>query len=202
MTRRKKTKHITKNQESDQHIIANMGLFWHCEKVRWVGNRKIGRARLAGIRSSGKKAGEVDFWKQKGIYALYDDNYKLIYVGQAGNTGLGSRLKQHLNDMSGRWNMFSWFGMLKVTRQNKLVDTWQIKNTCRNHLADILEGIVITVSEPPMNGQGGRFGKRVELFLQTDDRIPDVSERKNIINEIDEKLVKHTKKLLNVIRKN
>ncbi len=202
MARSKKTKRIAKYQDSDQRVIKNMGLFWRCEEVRWAGNRGIGGGRLAGERAKNKRLGEVDFWKQKGIYALYD-NHHLVYVGQTSKSGLGSRLKQHyFNDMVGRWNMFSWFGMLKATRQNKLAVPWETKYTFRSHLADILEGIVIAVAEPPLNGQEGRFGEKVEYFLQVDDRIPDEKKQKEIINEIDGKLKKYVKKLLRAIRRN
>ena len=94
-----------KKKASGQKIISNMGLFWRRDQVRWKGNRGIGRARLAGRRRSAKRKGEVDFWKQTGIYALYAE-YDFIYVGQAGlsdQSNLGNRLKHHLtDDLAGR----------------------------------------------------------------------------------------------------
>jgi hypothetical protein len=150
-----------------------MGLFWIRDKVRWRGNRKIGQHRIAGVRRHAKREGEVDFWHQSGIYALYAD-YHLVYVGQAGltdNSCIGSRLRAHLEDrLAGRWNMFSWFGLQTVrSTDNELGKRGQVRITKNSHLNDVLEGIIIEVAEPPMNNQKGRFGTDVELYLQVDD---------------------------------
>jgi len=158
-----------------QDIIKNMGLFWNREQVRWRGDRGIGKQRLAGFRSTAKKQGQVDFWPQTGIYALYAD-YHLVYVGQAGLTDkscLGNRLKIHTKgDLAGRWNMFSWFGLQSVNKTtNKLRDRGNVKISTRTELANVLEGILIEVSEPPMNSQKVRFGANVERYLQCDDCI-------------------------------
>jgi len=164
-----------KKNYSGQNIIRNMGLFWKRDQVRWKGNRGIGKARLAGKRRAAKAKGEVDFWKQTGIYALYAD-YHLVYVGQAGlsdKSFIGTRLKQHLtDDLAGRWDMFSWFG-LQVVREgdNKVGKRTKLSVSSRAHLANVLEGIIIEVAEPPMNSQGARFGKRVERYIQIDDSM-------------------------------
>lgn len=165
-------KGIKKRRDRGQRIIANMGLFWSRDHVRWKGHRGIGPARLAGKRRSAKTKGDVDFWKQTGVYALYAD-YRLVYVGQAGLTDkscIGNRLKQHLTDeLSGRWNLFSWFGLKPVDRANTLMRPKKLTQTRESHLANVLEGIIIEVAEPPMNSQKGRFGRRVERFIQVDD---------------------------------
>jgi len=149
-----------------------MGLFWKRDLVRWRGNRGVGPSRLAGQRQTAKKRGEVDFWEQSGIYALYAD-YRLIYVGQAGlsdRSFLGNRLKRHLTDESaGRWDIFSWFGLQKVKGNNELGMRSEVKISSRADLANVLEGILIEVAEPPMNSQKGRFGRRVERYIQVDD---------------------------------
>jgi len=162
-----------KKKDRGQQLIRNMGLFWHRDQVRWKGNRRIGKARLAGKRRSAKTKGEVDFWKQTGIYALYAD-YRLIYVGQGGlsdKSYLGTRLKKHLtDDFAGRWNTFSWFGLQVVKRtDNTLGKRTKFSVGSRAHLANVLEGIIIEVAEPPMNRQGARFGRRVERYIQVDD---------------------------------
>lgn len=169
-----------KKRDRGQKIIANMGLFWRRDKVRWRGNRGIGRARLAGKRQSAKKKGVVDFWKQTGIYALYAD-YHLVYVGQAGLSDLscfGNRLKQHqTDDLAGRWDMFSWFGLQKVrSSDNKVGKRTKLSVSSRAHLANVLEGILIEVAEPPMNSQKGRFGRRVERYIQEDDSAQPAAE--------------------------
>jgi len=150
-----------------------MGLYWKREKVRWTGNRRVGKRRLAGVRASEKKAGEVDFWEQTGIYALYDADYHLIYVGQAGfgdKSYIGTRLKHHSRDeLAGRWDMFSWFGLRKVTTNNVLGVKPERKSGTLTDIGNVLEAILIQAAEPPMNRQGGKFGKRVKRYLQVDD---------------------------------
>jgi hypothetical protein len=161
-----------KKTDRGQKIVSNMGLFWKRDHVRWKGNKRIGKAQLAGRRRSAKKKGEVDFWKQTGVYALYAE-YDLIYVGQAGlsdQSNLGNRLKSHLtDDLAGRWDMFSWFGLQKVTVKNKVGKRTKVNVSTKAHLANVLEGIIIEVAEPPMNSQKGRFGSRVERYIQVDD---------------------------------
>lgn len=161
-----------KKSERGQDIIKNMGLFWTRDKIMWRGTKKDPKG-LTGVRTHAKTSGPVDFWSQTGIYALYAD-YHLVYVGQAGLTDkscIGSRLKAHLsNDLAGRWNMFSWFGLQAVLKSNRLGKRGEVKLTSRAHLANVLEGIVIEIAEPPMNNQKGRFGDKVERYLQVDKR--------------------------------
>jgi len=191
-----------KKTASGQEIISNMGLFWRRDQVRWKGNRGMGRARLAGRRRSAKRKGEVDFWKQTGIYALYA-KYDLIYVGQAGlsdQSNLGNRLKHHLtDDLAGRWDMFSWFGLQTVKADNKVGKRAKLNLSTRAHLANVLEGIIIEVAEPPMNSQKGRFGGRVERYIQVDDSLDSENEaNKKILRSIDklEQKVEKTKEQL------
>ncbi|MBI3850444.1 MAG: hypothetical protein HY298_09165 [Verrucomicrobia bacterium] len=197
-----------KKKDQGQKIIANMGLFWKRDWVRWKGDRGIGRARLAGKRRYAKTQGEVDFWTQTGIYSLYAD-YRLVYVGQAGlsdKSCLGNRLKAHLSDdLAGRWDMFSWFGLQKVrTTDNKVGTRKQVNVSSRSHLANVLEGIIIEVAEPPMNSQKGRFGKRVERYIQVDDSVELAAEiQKEIIGkveELDEQLKTTRKQLKEAVR--
>ncbi len=166
---------MAKKTDQGQKIIANMGLYWARSKVRWKGNAGIGPARLAGRRRWAKKQGDVNFWPQTGIYALYA-NHHLVYVGQAGlsdQSCLGTRLKQHLtDDLAGRWDMFSWFGLQKVrSTDNKVGNRTKLSISSRGHLANVLEGIIIAVADPPMNSQWGRFGRKVELYIQIDDSL-------------------------------
>lgn len=188
-----------RSQDFGQKIIKNMGLFWDSNSVRWRGNRGIGEKRLIGRRATEKRAGEVNFWDQTGIYALYTADYRLIYVGQAGLTDvscLGTRIKAHLtDDLAGRWRLFSWFGLQVVrTTDNELGKRTQVAITRRNHLANVLEGILIEVAEPPMNNQKGRFGRRVERYLQIDEGPkPQLAENERIRKQI-EKLQTLTQK--------
>jgi hypothetical protein len=165
-----------KKKDSGQKIIANMGLYWKRENVRWVGSRSEKR-KLIGKRAKEKTGGSVDFWKQTGIYALYNTDYDLIYVGQAGfgdKSCIGDRLKHHTrDDLSGRWDKFSWFGLRKVTNKNKLGNKPQHKGGNLTSIGNVLEAILIEVAEPPMNSQGGKFGNKVERYLQDEDERAD-----------------------------
>jgi hypothetical protein len=198
-----------KKKTNDQRIITNMGLFWGRDKVRWKGNAGIGPARVAGVRAVAKKSGEVDFWNQTGIYSLYDANYRLVYVGQAGLSDIsciGTRLKQHIkDDLAGRWEMFSWFGLQRVNKTTNALPKKRskINISTRGQLANVLEGIIIEVAEPPMNNRSGRFGRRVERYLQFDDSVDrDAKAHEKtlaLISDLDEKvddtrrrLTKHT----------
>jgi len=186
-----------------QQIIANMGLFWKREKVNW-GSPGPGReGKLLGVSKSAKRAGEVNFWEQTGIYALYDADYHLIYVGQAGfgsgeNSQIGNRLKHHNRDeLAGRWEMFSWFGLRKVKKNNVLGSAPARRSGSRTDIGNVLEGILIEVAEPFMNKQRGKL-KPAKLYTQkpwVDDQ--DTNAHKKILDEIS----KLPAKLKKIIRK-
>jgi len=151
-------------------VINTMGLFWHRDQCLWRGNRAVGQASLMGVRAGAKRQGHVNFWNQVGIYALYTADYRIVYVGQAGigdKACIGSRLKAHTrDDLAGRWELFSWFGLKKVKGNNALGAKFELAHTTWRGIADILEGVVIEIAEPPMNSQKGRFGKGVHRYLQ------------------------------------
>jgi hypothetical protein len=147
-------------------LIRNYGLFWHRERVNWGKGRK--RGTLEGYLKNAKRQGTVNFRDQRGIYVLYDDTFRIVYVGQAGhgNQCLFDRLKQHKSDhLAERWSRFSWFGTRGVT------DAWVLAEDedFRPTLADVLnhiEAILLATAEPPLNLQRGRFGSEVEQYLQ------------------------------------
>ncbi len=154
--------------DSRSKVIANMGLFWRREVV-WSGERKAFKKNLFGSRVHAKREGKIDFWKQAGIYALYAD-YNLIYVGQAGmgdKSCIGDRLHGHTkDDLAGRWDMFSWFGLRKAKGNGELGMKRGKTNPTVKNLADVLEGILIEVAQPPQNSQKGRFGPGVHRYIQ------------------------------------
>jgi hypothetical protein len=83
-------------------LIQNYGLYWRAKDVFWGSGPKAGR--LLGVPSKNTTAEPVDMREQSGVYVLYAE-YKMIYVGQAGNGNqkLFDRLKQHNRDaLSGR----------------------------------------------------------------------------------------------------
>jgi hypothetical protein len=108
--------------------------------------------------------------EQQGVYCLYDDSFRLVYVGQAGGKNeqrLFGRLKQHREDfVSDRWTKFSWFGVRRVLGNGELQAE---KSAAHPDIGDVLnhiEAILIAAAEPVHNRQGGRFGETVEKYLQ------------------------------------
>lgn len=149
--------------------IQSLGLFWREDSVFWGAGKK--RGKLLGVPATRLTAEPIDFREQIGIYILYDD-FRPIYVGQTAGGGqkLLARLKQHRkDDLAGRWNRFSWFGMLRVLGSGDLSAFPRHFNILNQVLLNHMEGILIHAIEPPMNGQSGRFGKKVKRYLQVRD---------------------------------
>lgn len=150
-------------------LIRSVGLFWREDNVFWGAGNQAGS--LLGVPSHAMTSDEIDFREQIGIYALYAD-YQLVYVGQAG-TGdqtIFDRLKHHRkNDLAGRWNRFSWFGVLRVLNSGELSAKTEALHPALPDVLNHIEGILIHAVEPPMNSQGGRFGENVTRYLQVRD---------------------------------
>jgi hypothetical protein len=151
-------------------LIKNYGLFWKREEVEWVPRQ--GKLRGIGVRK--KRQGYADFSKQRRIYALYDETFRLIYVGQAGkgNRRLYNRLRAHTrNNLAHRWTYFSWFGVCKLSEERDEDDDFVLEEfegqpvglgDTLNHL----EAILIMAGEPIRNQEGGRFGDGVIHYRQ------------------------------------
>ena len=154
-------------------LIHSYGLFWERGNVEWGAGRRAGHLR--GLRVTARREDPVDFRDQKGIYALYDHDFNLVYVGQAGRGQKGlegsrtlfDRLRQH-NDgpMRARWTYFSWFGTLKrIPASGPGKDRFEEEKEGRVDIAttlDELEGILIMAADPLLNRQGGKFKKADE----------------------------------------
>jgi hypothetical protein len=146
-----------RRQKRPKHILKNYGILWDRERVFW------GRGRARGQLLGGTAKRPVDFRDQIGVYVLYDDAQKIVYVGQAGrkNQRIFARLKGHLkNHLAPRWRYFSWFGLLSVNKDGSL-SGWDspqknVTTTIAGHL-DGYEGVLIAASDPQFNRQGARF---------------------------------------------
>lgn len=159
-------------------MIQNYGLFWSRDGVHWSfgrGGRGAFRGSLKGEFVQNRIPEVVDFREQVGIYCLYDNNFKLLYVGQAGfgNATLFDRLRSHTgNDLAERWTKFSWFGLkpviLEEQKAHRLADIPQNQFDVRQVL-NSLEGILIVGAEPPLNRQGPRFGEAQKFAQHWDD---------------------------------
>lgn len=149
-------------------LVRNYGLFWRRDDVFWGWQKKAGHLKGRAVRLA--KSEPVDFRNQVGVYALYDDNYSLIYFGQAGRGEghkLFNRLKDHKTDrIADRWTRFSWFGTRFVKKDNELSDEKTGFQGGATDVLDHIEAVVLAVAEPPHNRQGGRFGNKVQQFRQ------------------------------------
>jgi hypothetical protein len=112
----------------------------------------------------GRRSGKViDFREQIGVYVLYDEARRPIYVGQAGqgNARLFNRLRSHRRDnLALRWQYFSWFGLLQVNKRGDLsgwdAPSKRVAGTIGSTLNEI-EGVLIAATEPAFNKQGAKF---------------------------------------------
>jgi len=147
-------------------LIQNYGLFWRLDHVYW--GRPNNPGTLLGRYRRARRREPVNFANQKGIYVLYDEGFRIVYVGQsgAGDHGLLRRLRSHRRDhLAERWSRFSWFGLLPV-RNGEINERYVIKQPNITTTLNQIEGILLSVSEPPLNLQRGRFGDNIEQYLQ------------------------------------
>jgi hypothetical protein len=151
-------------------LIHTIGLYWRTDDVYWGAGSNAGK--LLGVPSAYRSSDPIDFRDQIGFYALYND-YKLIYVGQvgSGSNTLFGRLKSHRKyNLSNRWNQFSWFGLRHVLKSGKLSNINTQAHPSLNVILNHIEAVLIEVAEPPMNGQGGKFGSKAKWYIQTRDK--------------------------------
>lgn len=148
-------------------LFQNYGLFWHADQIGWGSPGKGNQGTLCGFQT--KKSGPVDFRYQRGVYALYDESFQILYVGQAGygNARLYDRLYNHMSDHLGeRWQRFSWFGIDPVRRTSGslAVVEDEPKSPAVNEVLNHLEAILIAAAEPRLNRQGGKFGSALQFY--------------------------------------
>ena len=145
-------------------LIRNYGLFWKRAWIHFGAGSNPGH--LKGVKVGAKSSDPVNFRDQQGVYCLYDDNFSLVYVGQAGGKNdqrLFDRLKQHREDfVSERWSKFSWFGVRRVLLTNELAGETEAAHPEISDVLNHIEAILIVAAEPVHNRQGGRFGEKVD----------------------------------------
>jgi hypothetical protein len=172
-------------------VIKNYGLMWRRDAVHW--GRGSNRGTLNG-RRSGKI---VDFRGQIGVYVLYDEGRRPIYVGQAGqgNARLFNRLRAHARDgLALRWQYFSWFGLLPVNKGGGLsgrdAPEKRVSGTLRSTLNEI-EGVLIAATEPAFNKQGAQF-KGIGRYRQVHFTPEEVStsQLRDLVDDVNAKLDK------------
>jgi hypothetical protein len=162
-------------------IIKNYGFLWERKYINRGAGGYGNAGNLIGYRT-GAATKLVDFREQIGVYALYDQNLTIVYIGQAGNGNatLFSRLKQHMtsNALRNRWSYFSWVGFRQVNSRTSDLSIRQENVSSRvsgftyGDALNEIEGILIEFIEPKLNKQGGKL-KKAREYLQ---KIPDEDE--------------------------
>lgn len=168
----------TVEAEPDESVIRCLGMYWQRDFVVWKND-----PRVFGKQQALSKP--VDFGSQRGIYILYD-HHTVVYVGRSVDRPMGRRLYEHTIDrLSSRWNRFSWFGLLNVTDEGKLVQA-PIKVTLPSLIAT-LEALLIEALEPPQNRKRGDDFSVMEYIQDID---PEIKERElqNTLRAIEQKL--------------
>lgn len=177
-------------------FIKFYGLYWRKSAVSWQYKKLLGQPQ--GWMGKGKLAKDFDrstvqmnFWGQKGVYILYDDNLHPVYAGQAGLTRknsdggqcIGDRLSAHSRGIyRNGWSLFSWFGFMHVDKFNlkerddnfRMGPDWKFKPQSRGELNQLLasfEAILIEGFAPRFNARGGDLGDAV-LVDQYDEPAP------------------------------
>lgn len=147
-------------------LIKVYGEHWRPDFVEW-GKKGRGRGgKLMGKLSKKDSTHRVDHWDQSGIYVLYQDR-EAVYVGQASQNDLGSRLRNHLTDrLGGRWNAFSWYGVRGVDLDKNQLMPAEDKAASPKGVIDELEAILISAGEPRLNKRSGQPGADVLNFEQ------------------------------------
>jgi len=132
-------------------LIRAYGLLWNPDAVDWGSVGRGNRGSLLGkIRRDGSTH-EIDFWDAHGVYVLLDQ-FRPIYIGQAGKGGLGPRLRDHLSDrFAGRWDMFSWFSMSTTNVTTSNVRAPGKRTLKPKTVLDTLEALGILLADPPLN---------------------------------------------------
>jgi hypothetical protein len=148
-----------------QKPIRALGLYWERSKVNWNHNKITLNAFLGSVPK--KNLPPVNMSDQKGIYILYD-GHDVVYVGRTTNT-LGDRLRDHTRDvLQTRWNRFSWFGFLPVDAKSGKLEDHDVSVANSSVLAAVLEAVLITSLEPPLNWRSGDHLKGKEYIQVAD----------------------------------
>lgn len=160
--------------EPETGLINAFGMYWLREGVLWE------KPKLLGQQQAGSSS--VDFLEQRGVYLLHDRR-EVIYVGRTTDQAMGQRLRQHTTDrLGGRWDRFSWFGILPVTPEGTLAsgpsETFNIENLIATMEALLIEGL-----EPRQNRKRGDGFSAVE-FIQVVDPVIEERQRKAMMVEI------------------
>lgn len=161
-------------------LLTSFGMSWRRELVVWSRN-----PNLFGQQQRGAK--KVNFSSQKGIYLLYDDK-DIVYIGRATDQSIGKRLSNHTADrLNGRWNRFSWFGILPVTEEGKILNRANVQTSIET-IVTLMEALLIEAIEPPLNRRRGDDIRAMEYIQVEDERIRK-QQLESLLSQIQTKLL-------------
>lgn len=142
-----------KRKKRPTGLIQTYGVYWKKSNVPWSVRKHRG---LWGNRTrTQKRHPDVNFWKQAGVYILYNALFEPIYSGQAKQ--IGSRLHAHKNDRwrGPKWDYFSWYGLKKLKKGDKgLCRLNERYGASVDVTLDTLEAVLIVVGMRTENKQG------------------------------------------------
>jgi hypothetical protein len=148
------------DEDAGAGLINAFGMYWERDNVLWSTV-----PRLLGQQQPGSEA--VDFCNQRGVYLLHDRR-SVVYVGRTTEQALGIRLRQHTADrLNGRWDRFSWFGILSVGEGGALRPVASDAFS-QDVLIATMEALLIEGLEPPQNRKRGDDFRAIE-YLQVKD---------------------------------
>lgn len=174
---------LTKNKDEKDSIITSFGMFWSRDFITWKNKPSL-------LGRENAKSDIIDFKEQIGVYLLYDGR-EIIYVGRSTDQSIAQRLNKHTTDrLSSRWDRFSWFGLLPIDKNGKLIKA--LKNYNLGFVISTLEAILIEALEPCKNRQGGKGFSSIEYIQKEDPKIEMKRKMKSIENYMQE-LMKETK---------
>jgi hypothetical protein len=160
-------------------FIQAFGMYWQRDGVDWRN-----QPSLHGMQQRGAKT--VDFGAQKGVYLLHDGRH-VVYVGRTTDQAIGQRLFQHTYDrLNGRWDRFSWFGVLPVNEDGSLGKASD-GSFGVDDLISAMEALLIEAVEPPQNRRRGDQTSAVE-YLQAEDPAFKNKQAKALVSEVLAKL--------------
>jgi hypothetical protein len=163
-------------------IIRAFGMYWRRDFVYW----KSAPSLLGRPSQNGDAV--INFCNQRGVYFLHHGS-DVIYVGRSLKQPLGSRLHQHTFDRhNGRWDNFSWFGLLNLSEDGKIIGQGiDAVSASGIDIIITMEALLIEGLEPKQNRKGGDTLKNAEYIQEIDPEIQRKKE-KEIEGKIAEKI--------------
>lgn len=153
---------LNNESDGDGNFINAFGMYWQRDLVIWKKNPKLyGRSPGASV--------SINFSTQRGVYILYD-HHTPVYVGRSTDQTISQRLYQHtLGRLAGRWNRFSWFGILEPSSDGTLKATSPYVSEAT--FISAFEALLIEALEPPQNRRQGDGFAGAEYVQDIDPEI-------------------------------